>query len=333
VIEVYFQRISFDKTVSRRKDGNGWITDSSTATSIQIAQVNFKDFLTLIQKLEDALGLGKGFVIDLSPAGLKLSYGIRLPTISTGAFTITNLSLYAGLVLSFRGDSPALSFSFADRPNPFTLAAGIFGGRGFFGLEVSKDGVRQMEGAFEYGGYLALDIAGIAKGQAYLMTGIYFRQTKDQPVYVEAYVTCGGSLSIVGLIQISVVFYLSMSYQNGALIGHASVEVSISILFFSASYSLHFEKRITGGSASRNRSLYDGNQIYYADNDRESFLKAELADEDAVEEIYAYLYVEDNPDEWDYKLVDKMSLVPVYDPTLLYEEDMDFDEYVLQFSK
>lgn len=331
VIQVYFEHLRFEKKIIKRKSGGDWMTNSSTAMDIKVGQVVFQDFLTLIQKLQDALGLGKGFVIDLSPSGLKLTYGIRLPTISTGAFTMANLSLYAGLALSFTGEAPALAFSFADRPNPFTMAAGIFGGRGFFGLEVSSSGVREMEGALEYGGYMALDIAGIAKGQAYLMVGIYFRQTQGQGVFIEAYVTCGGSLSIIGIIQVSIVFYLSMSYQDKALIGRASVEVSISILFFSASYSLQYEKRITGGNAAIwDTSGYDHDQIYYVDSDKYALAVSDIDQVLESEGVYAYLYVEDGPDEWDSDLVSK--LVPVYDPTVIYEEEMDFDKYIKQFS-
>jgi hypothetical protein len=242
MLTIYFKEVVFETTI-RSNDGNVWTSSSS---KVEIANVEFSYYLSLIQQLQSLLGLG-GFLLDITPQGIQLSLGVRMPTISTGPFTITNASLYAGVVLPFsKGGVPSVRFSFAERSNPFTLAAGIFGGRGFVALTANAKGLTIFEASLEFGGYLGLNL-GVASGQAYLMGGIYFRGEGDG-VYVEAYIVCGGSLSIAGIITVSVVFHLGMGYKNGALTGTCSLRVSVSLLFFSASYTLRFSKTFSGES-------------------------------------------------------------------------------------
>ena len=84
------------------------------------------------------------------------------------------------------------------------------------------------------------------------------------------------------------------------------------------------------GFAAKRRSAYGDSPVYYADNEKGSLALSDIDSALSDNDIYAYLYVEDTPNEWNEKLADK--LVPVYDPALLYEEEMDFDLYVKQFS-
>jgi hypothetical protein len=191
--------------------------------------------------------------------------------------------------------------------------------------------VELLESSLEFGAYLALDIAGIARGQAYLMAGMYFRRRADEDIYIESYVICGGSLSIIGLIQVSIVFYLGMSYQSGALRGRASVEVSIKVLFFSASYSLTFEKQITGNQGlSTSMAVPAGSRIgaWYASRD-----SGPSADSEAEILIDDELYADQQIPPYQYLYVpSSKAYIPVYDPTFLYEHEMDFDQYTSQFS-
>lgn len=333
VINVNFDNVTYHKELTSLKDGpdDSWRTINSNHVAVKIKSVNFSGFLELIKQLQEKLGLGDGFLIQVDTSGIIMSYGIRIPTISTGAFTMSNMNLYAGIVLKFGEDPPLVRFAFGERSNPFTIAVAIYGGRGFFAMNVSSAGVELMESSLEFGGYLALDIAGIAKGQAYLMSGIYFRGEKGKPVYVESYITCGGSLSIIGLITVSVVFYLGMSWQNGALTGRASVEVSVKILFFSASYHLSFEKKITGqqGVSDSSTLRYLRGEEYLADNgSNRGGPNAESGEDDwpapdAMARPYCFLLNESASGQNRY--------IPVYDPTLLYEHNMDYTFYVAQF--
>ena len=338
IVTIHFDSISYEKEILSKWDSekDDWSVSSSYShVNIRIAKVDFSGFLELVKQLQEKLGLGDGFLLDVSTSGIQLSYGIRIPAISTGGFTMSNMNLYAGMILSFQGKSPQFRFSFGERHNPFTLAVGIYAGRGFFGMNVSGDGVELLEAALEFGAYLSLDLLGIAKGQAYLMAGIYFRSTKDQGVFVESYITCGGSLSVIGLIQVSVVFYLSLSYQDKdkSLKGRASVEVSVKVLFFSASYNLTFEKQITGGGVAiidpmdQRIPMYASNLQTHGPNNGEEMDWTDESFDDDSDKVYRYLKIVDEDDP------NKKYYVPINDPVVLYGHSMDFDKYIEQFAK
>lgn len=336
IVKIHFESISYTKAIITNWDTakKDWSASSNYShVNVKIDKVEFSGFLELVKQLQERLGLGDGFLMDINTSGIQLSYVIRIPTIAMGGFTLSNMNLYAGMLLSFQGNSPQFRFSFGERQNPFTLAVGIYAGRGFFGMNVSSNGVELLEAALEFGAYLNLDLLGIAKGQAYLMAGIYFRRTEAGGVYVESYITCGGSLSIIGLIQVSVVFYLSLGYQekDKSLKGRASVEVSVKVLFFSASFNLTFEKQIAGGGISFNNHqpndypLYAINKNAHGPNDNEIHWTDNLIDES--EKYYRYLKI---PSETD---ANKKDYLPITDPAVLYSHSMDFEKYIKQFAK
>jgi hypothetical protein len=113
--------------------------------------------------------------------------------------------------------------------------------------------VRYIEASFEFGGNFSMDI-GVASGGAYIMAGIYFKKAGEE-VTLEGYVRCGGHLNVLGIISISIEFYMGLIYQSsGTVKGRASLEVQISILFFSVSVTLTVEREFAGGGSA----MYDG---------------------------------------------------------------------------
>jgi hypothetical protein len=129
------------------------------------------------------------------------------------------------------------------------LQVGILGGGGFFSLQLAPPAkIVQVEGAFEFGGCFAIDL-GVASGRVYLLAGIYFR-IAGSCVEVEGYVRCGGALDILGLITVSVEFFMGLKFLDKPdgyyLTGRATVTVSIELLFFSASVSLSVERTFLG---------------------------------------------------------------------------------------
>ena len=79
--------------------------------------------------------------------------------------------------------------------------------------------MRMLEAAFEFGATAALDI-GVASGEVHIMAGIYFkmekqtgrRQGEQMVASLTGYLRCGGSLCVLGIVRISVEFYLSFTY-------------------------------------------------------------------------------------------------------------------------
>ena len=106
------------------------------------------------------------------------------------------------------------------------------------------------------GGNAAVDL-GVARAAVWVMGGIYFKLA-DGPdgtgarVDLTAYLRYGGSVSVLGLISVSVEFYLALSYdpQANLLHGQASVTVKVKVAIFSKSVTLKVERTIEGPDLS-----------------------------------------------------------------------------------
>jgi len=241
VIVLKFKSLSFTTKNGEKPD-----------VSVDFDTFEFAGPLKFIDTLRQYLPLD-GFKdppsLDITADGLKLGYSLPLPSLTVGVLSIQNITLSAEFRLPFTGDPLSFRFAFCERQNPFLLTVWVFGGGGFFGieLEASKEGLRKVEGSFEFGGNFALDI-GIASGGVHIMAGIYFAIT-GQKTQLTGYVRCGGSVNVLGIITISVEFYLELSYESPPtrVWGRATLTVEIDILFFSMSVDLTVEKEFAGG--------------------------------------------------------------------------------------
>ena len=157
------------------------------------------------------------------------------------------------LTVPFDGRPFSAYFGFCSRDNPFRITIMVFGGGGFFGIEVTPKGVRMLEAAFEFGGNFAFDV-GVASGGASVMAGIYYKleQKEVDGEMVEqseltGYFRLTGNLSILGLIRVSLLFELKLTWQgNGKVFGVATIEVEIEILFVSFSVGVTVERQLKG---------------------------------------------------------------------------------------
>jgi hypothetical protein len=89
------------------------------------------------------------------------------------------------------------------------------------------------------------------------MAGFYFQKVGDS-FTLTGYFRAAGSLSVLGIITISLEFYLGLSYttkpgpgkaavpRGGKLWGQAKLTVKIEILFFSKSVSISMEREFAG---------------------------------------------------------------------------------------
>src|SRR5690606_972243 len=117
---------------------------------------------------------------DLSPTGIRAGFSFALPPVAVGVFALRDVSLGAALTLPFLTGRPALDFNVSERPHPFLLSVGIFGGGGFFHLQLDTAGLRVVEAAFEFGATASIDL-GVASGGVHIMAGIYFRLERKEP--------------------------------------------------------------------------------------------------------------------------------------------------------
>ena len=214
-----------------------------------VATVGFAGPLSFINELENFIPLD-GFsdppTIAVTPQGVTVGYTLAIPTIGVGIFSLANVSLGAQLTLPFTADPARVNFSFASREHPFTLSVALFSGGGFFATALGLDGVQLLEGSFEFGGNFSLDI-GVASGGIYADAGIYFQiqsVSGGDECQLTGFFQCGGSLEVLGLIELSEQFYLGLTYDSSSneCYGQATLTAEIKVALLSQSVSMTVEK-------------------------------------------------------------------------------------------
>jgi hypothetical protein len=235
-------RIKFAKFTFTSKKGQKTDFDP-TISAIQFAgPLDFiKELLDKIQLPGGAGGLGQP-ILDVDTSRARLGYTFNIPDVAFGVFTLQNIKFTALVTLPFTGDPLVFRFAFNERSNPFLLTVAMFGGGGFFAIELQPNGIKLIEGALEFGGSFAMDI-GVASGGVTVMAGIYFKY-EDDNVTISGYVRVVGSLDVLGIISVSARFDLSLTYEQASnrVWGQAKLTVKIKVLFFSAKVSLKVER-------------------------------------------------------------------------------------------
>ena len=214
---------------------------------------------------------GNGPFIELSASGVRTGYTLALPNIELGICMITNVSMGAYINLPFTGDPLTIGFNFCSKENPFMLTISCFGGGGFVKMVTKLDGLETMEAALEFGVALSLNL-GVASGSVKVMGGIYLKIKKVQKqigsgsqsreisyneVDLSAYLRMNGRLSVLGLIHVSLEFYLEMHARiaNGRvekLEGSATLKVKVKVAFFSKTVSVTVRRTLSGSGGDPN---------------------------------------------------------------------------------
>jgi hypothetical protein len=250
------QFITVNFNALKFSSGSGQKSD----VTVDIAGVDFDGPLKFIEELEsfmDFSGDG-GPKIQVLPSGISADLSVPIPTIAVGVFSLSNVTIDAGFNLPFTGGPARFRFSFSTQDNPFALAVAIFGGGGFFGIAIGTDGVELIQASFDFGAMAAIDL-GVASGSVELVAGIYFSYGENNGAppttcILTGYVKLDGSLSILGIITLSLTFDLSLTYEDAggvsSVTGTATLTVSVSVLFFSFSVSVTATKTFGGGSSS-----------------------------------------------------------------------------------
>jgi len=246
---INFVEFSFDARANQKPD---------VKVKLDTTQpVKFGGDLEFVEELRKAIPpdlFGDGPSLDIAPTGIRAGFAFALPPVSVGVFALKDVSLGAALTLPFLDGKPVFDFNVSEQAHPFLLAVGIFGGGGFFGLQLDTAGIKQLKAAFEFGAAAALNI-GVASGEVHLMAGIYFAmQRKENSTELAAvlsgYLRVGGSLSVLGLVKISVEFNLSFTYDGDKdkAYGRAKLTVHVEVAFFSKSVELTVERAFGGES-------------------------------------------------------------------------------------
>jgi hypothetical protein len=196
-------------------------------------------FLNKLADLFDPAGLSDPPYVDVTPTGLVAGFGQALPPLPIGVLELHDLRLDAAFSLPFLSGRPQLNLAFSSREHPLVITVSALGGGGFL-----------IEGSLEFGGEFALDI-GVASGGVHLMAGIYLRVDKSSTPEVSqltGFVDLAGEVSVLGLVSLSVDFYLTLTYVENKATGRAELTVSISVAFFSTSVTMSVERSFGNGS-------------------------------------------------------------------------------------
>jgi hypothetical protein len=247
VITVSFKSLSFSAKKGEKLDVSAELNGVSFSED---GPLNFVNTLSEYLPSSSNPGFSDPPSLDVSAEGVTIGYTLGLPPLAVGVFALQNVNLSAGLSLPFVNKPACLSFAFSERHHPFLLTVSLFAGGGFFAIALGPDGIQMIEASLEFGGNISINL-GVASGGVYVMAGIYFKYDKtksDALVELTGYFRCGGGLEVLGIISVSVEFYLGLSYRSSdnKVWGQATLTVTVEVLFFSKSVSLTVEKTFAG---------------------------------------------------------------------------------------
>jgi hypothetical protein len=238
-IDLKFSRLRFTSS-----------TDQKGTIDPQIESAEFKGVLAFLEALQQYLPFGdSGPKIEISPTQVEASVGIDLPSIAFGVFVLENIAFSAGVTLPFTGDPARARFAFSSREDPFHLTVAMFGGGGFFGLELGADGVELFEVALEFGAEVSIDF-GAASGGVHTTGGFYWslatQDSGDEKPHLTAYLDMGGEVDIMGgVASVSIEMYLGMTYEptpSNKIGGEAEITLEAPVLCFSGAATARLER-------------------------------------------------------------------------------------------
>jgi hypothetical protein len=241
--------LSFESILFTSRSGE------SPKISPKLKGVSFGENLDFVKKIAEHANPGSKLIpkLEIGPKQISAKFMFPIPNLTMGAVTITNLRFGVGFHVPLDDGRISVSLQLADRMDPFSVAVSIFGGGGYFKLTASGAGLDDLQMALEFGAIAALDFGGLASGKIEIKGGIFYeRDSVNKRSVLAAYLRAAGSLNVLGLITVSVVFYLELSYESesNSLYGTASVTVEIDLLFFSKSVTLTVERRLAGSERS-----------------------------------------------------------------------------------
>jgi len=226
--------------------------------SVDFEGLKFTGALSFIEKLREYIPID-GFIdppyVDVGKDAITAGYTLAIPSTGVGVFVLGNLSLSAGFVLPYVNDPAALRFAFCERHQPFMLTVMGIGGGGFAAVELELGRVVNVEVAMEFGAAVAINL-GVASGQVSVMGGTYMTLSSEKGFMLQGYFRLNGSMSVLGLVSLSIQIMISLTFQakvgNGrsSLTGEASVEVKVEILFFSKTVRVAMKREFIGSDPS-----------------------------------------------------------------------------------
>ncbi|MFF9642960.1 hypothetical protein [Kitasatospora aureofaciens] len=219
--------------------------------AVDLTDVKLDGDLGFLATLEQYLSTGgNGLRIDTSATGITASYTVAVPSVGLLVFSVQNLSVQAGVTLSLTNQPILMDFAFGTREKPFLVTVSGFGGGGYLELGLSAggtdSGLQRFTGGIEFGASLAMDFV-IVSAEVHVFGGVVFAKNGTD-TEITGYLRIGGSISLLGLVSVSIELTLSLTYDShtDSLSGSAQLVITVDLTFFSKSFTLECHKCFGG---------------------------------------------------------------------------------------
>jgi hypothetical protein len=212
--------------------------------------LRFRGALAFVERIRQFIppeGFSDPPSIAVTPNGITAGYSLGLPSIGVGVFSFENIALSANLELPFVDAPTRLRFALSERHDPFLVTVSLFGGGGFLAITVDTEEHVDVEGSLEFGGNFCLDLV-VASGGVHVMAGIYFKLA-GKIVELSGYLRVGGAVTVLGVITVTVEFYLALTYHHEdgppplhVVSGEATLTVGVEVLFLHQDVTLRVHR-------------------------------------------------------------------------------------------
>lgn len=211
--------------------------------------------LSLLQTLQEKVGLGNKLpTIRVDATQATATFQLPIPDVAAFSFVMSNMVFSAGLTVPFTAKPVALALGFATREKPFTLTVLMFGGGGYVNLELTYDGLRQLEISLQFGAAIALNL-GVGKAEIHAFGGIRYALLPDRTVTLTGFIHLGGSVELLGLISVTIELRVELDYRpENVLVGQAKLVIEVDLTLYSHKFELDSgEWKIFGGPPGHQR--------------------------------------------------------------------------------
>ena len=239
-------RLAFDRIAFRAASGR------KPEVDVVFNGIQFVGVLSFIETLKQLIpfdAFSDPPYLDVSPEGVVAGFDVALPSVSVGVFSLENISLGADARVPFLGEEAlTIGFHFCTREKPFRLTVMMIGGGGFVGIRLSPKGLVLLEMSLEAGACLSINL-GVASGSVSIMVGVYLR-LEGETGSLTGYFRIRGEVDVLGLISASITLELSLTYEfdTGKMVGRASIQIEVEVLFFSFTVEVSCERRLAGSN-------------------------------------------------------------------------------------
>jgi hypothetical protein len=201
----------------------------------------------------DGAAAGRGLEpdVDVSPSGVHVGLSLALPDVAVGVFTLTGLGFGLGVEIGLLEPGFVVDFNFATYDDPFVVTYGPFGGGGFVALRMKGAEVDRLDVSLLIAGGVGVNL-GVAAGAISVQAGFVLVLQTHKPVMVTAFFRASGSLEVLGLVSVSVVFEITLLFANTdpiTLAGTATLQLKVKVLCCSKTVKASVSRTFAGGGA------------------------------------------------------------------------------------